>query len=135
MVAGDAGVVDEDVDLAELGEGLFDSGLDLVFVGYVDNEGGGLASGGGDGGDEFVELLAVAGGGGDGRAFAGEGQGAGVADALGRSGDQRYAACEFHGCSSSELELEISVRTWGTISGTLDYKRRGDKDVGNELRG
>jgi len=62
---------------------LFDSGLDLVFVGYVDNEGGGLASGGGDGGDEFVELLAVAGGGGDGRAFAGEGLGAGVADALG----------------------------------------------------
>jgi len=73
---------------------VFDSGLDLVFVRYVDNEGGRLGSGGGDGGDEFVELSRVAGGGGGCRAFAGRGPGRRVADALGRSGDAAAnAAC------------------------------------------
>ena len=48
LVAGDAGVVDQDVDFAELGDCGFDCGFNLVFVGYVERECGRLAACGGD---------------------------------------------------------------------------------------
>jgi hypothetical protein len=71
LVAGDAGVVDQDVDFAELGDGGFDGFLDLVFVGDVEGEGRGLAAGRGDFGDEVVEFFLSAGGDGYRRAFFG----------------------------------------------------------------
>jgi hypothetical protein len=54
-----------------LGDGGFDPDFDLFFVGYVEGEGGGFASGGGDFADQFVQLLLIAGGGGYGRSVAG----------------------------------------------------------------
>ena len=92
LVAGDAGVVDQDVDLAELGDGGLDGGFDLLFVGDVERKGGGLAAGGGDFGDQFVQLLLIARGGGHGGAVFGEAQGAGASDALRGAGDEGYAS-------------------------------------------
>ncbi len=89
MVAGDAGVVDEDVDFAELGDGGFHGGLDLLFVGDVESEGYRLAAGGGDFADQFVQFFLIARGYGYGGAVFGEAQGAGAAYALRGSGDQR----------------------------------------------
>ena len=62
LIAGDAGVVDQDIDLAELGDGGLDGGLDLLFVGDIESEGRGFAAGGGDFGDQFVELFLIASG-------------------------------------------------------------------------
>ena len=87
-VLGDAGVVDQDVDGAEVGEDGFGAGLDGVFAGDVEGEGFGGAAGGGDFGGDGFELVEIAGGEGDGGAVGGECEGAGAADALGGSGDE-----------------------------------------------
>ena len=92
LVAGDAGVVDQDVDFAELGDDGFDRGFDLLFVGDVESEGGGLAAGGGDFADQFVQFFLIASGYGHGRAVFGEAQGAGASDALRRAGDEGYSS-------------------------------------------
>ncbi len=62
LVARDAGVVDQDVDLAELGDRRLDGGLDLFLVVYVDGEGCGFAAGAANLIDQFVELFLIAGG-------------------------------------------------------------------------
>ena len=54
LVAGDAGIVDQDVDFAELGDDGFDGGFNLLFVGNVESECGCCAAGGGDFGDQFI---------------------------------------------------------------------------------
>ncbi len=87
LVARDAGIVDEDVDLAEAGDRRFDGGLHLVFVGDVHGEGGGFAAGGADRGGEFFQLLLIARRYGNAGSLTREVERAGVADALRGSGD------------------------------------------------
>ena len=72
LIAGDAGVVDQDVDLCRTGRWRFDGGLDLLFVGNIEGEGCGLAARGRDFADQFIQLLPIARGDGDRRAFPGE---------------------------------------------------------------
>src|SRR5579863_2338724 len=94
IVAGDAGVVDEDFDFGEAVEDGFGSGLDGVFAGEIEGEGGGLTADRGDFGGDFSEFGFIAGGKRDGSAGSGKLNGAGAADALGGAGDERDAAGE-----------------------------------------
>ncbi len=87
-VAGDSGVVDEDVDGTEVGEGGFGAVADGFFAGDVEGEGVSGSAGGVDGVGDFVELIQIAGGEGDGCSAAGEFEGAGTAYALGSSCNQ-----------------------------------------------
>ena len=81
-VFGDAGVVDEDVDGAEVGEDLFGGGLDGVFAGDVECVGAGGSAGGGNLGGYGFEFVEGASREGDGGAGFGEREGAGAADSL-----------------------------------------------------
>ena len=87
-VAGDSGVVDEDVDGTEVGEGGFGAVADGLFAGDVEGEGVCASSGGVDGVGDFVELVEIAGGESDGCSTMGEFEGAGTAYALGSSCNQ-----------------------------------------------
>jgi hypothetical protein len=87
-VAGDSGVVDEDVDGSEVCEGGFGAVADGLFAGDVEGESVGASSGGVDGVGDLVELVEIAGGEGDGSSAAGEFEGAGTAYALRGSGNQ-----------------------------------------------
>src|SRR5580692_6340401 len=82
LIASNSGVVNENVNFAELGDGGFNGRFDLLFIGDIDGEGNGFASGGGDFGDQFIELVLITRGDSNGRAFFGKAQGAGTADAL-----------------------------------------------------
>jgi hypothetical protein len=88
-VAGDAGVVDEDIDFTELGGNLLDRGADGVLGSHVEGKGGGLAAFGDDLGHHFLQLLFIARGQGHGCARFGQRDGAGAANSLGCSGNQR----------------------------------------------
>ena len=84
-VAGDAGVVDEDVNAAEVDNDRFGTLFDGVFAGDVEREGVGGASGCGDLSGYFGELVGVPGGERDGGSGGGEAEGAGAANSLGSS--------------------------------------------------
>ena len=95
--AGDAGVVHEDVDVAEVGERRLDHGF--VGLEVVDRRlvGGGPPAGGLDGAHGLlgrVGVLAVVDG--DGGAVLGQGQRDGPADAPAAAGDQRHPSVEAH---------------------------------------
>jgi hypothetical protein len=97
---GDAGIVDQDVDGAELVVGLLDHGGDGLAVGDVGGDGDGIAALGFDGiGDRggLVGSVAVV----DGDVGAGicEGQRDGGADAAGSAGDEGGAIGQGHGRS------------------------------------
>src|SRR5271170_262905 len=96
LVAGDAGVIDQDVDLAELADGGLDGGLDLPFVGDVEGKGRGLAACGGDLVHQIIQLVLITRGYGYCCAGAREFQCAGSSDALRCSGDERYASGKRH---------------------------------------
>src|SRR5208282_701348 len=81
LVAGDAGIVDQNVDLPELGDGGLDRGLDLLFIRDVDRKRGSFPAGGGDLVYQFVQLLVISRGDGNRRAFCGELQCAGSSNA------------------------------------------------------
>ena len=59
LVMGDAGIIHQNVDLAELTDGSLDRGLDLFLVANVHLENGGLTSGGGDLGANFAQFLLI----------------------------------------------------------------------------
>ena len=84
----DAGVVDQDVEMAVSLDGGVDDGLGVGGLGDVALDGDGLAAGGGDGLDDLVGA-GLAGGvvDDDGRAVGGQRLGDGGADALGGAGD------------------------------------------------
>ena len=90
-VAGDGGVVDQDVELAEFREDLLESGFDLRGVGDVHGDGEGFAAGGFDFGNERGQLFGVARGDGDFRAGRGQRDRGGAANALRGAGDD----CDF----------------------------------------
>jgi hypothetical protein len=73
----------------------------LLFVGYIQGEGGSLTSGGCDLRDKFFELALIAGSYGHGGACFREFQRASVADALRSAGYQRHASGESHSRISS----------------------------------
>jgi len=89
LVAGDAGVVDQDLQAAELGGDVLYGLLDAFFVGDVHLEAGGLATGGGNFFDHGGQLVFHDVGHGDRGAGLGQRQGNGAADALRRAGDER----------------------------------------------
>ena len=103
-VAGDAGVVDEDIDAAEVGDDGAGAVLDGVFAGDIERVGAGASAGaavgigcageGVDFADDLGELVGAAGGEGDGDAELGETDGAGATDSLGCSGDEGDAPGE-----------------------------------------
>ena len=111
----DAGVVDEDVEAAEVLDGGVDDALGLGGLGDVAADGDGLAAGGGDGGDDGVGA-GLAGGvvDDDGGAFGGERFGDGGADALGCAGDDCDFACELaHNCYPSfSTAMELLRISW-----------------------
>ena len=82
LIAGDAGIVHQDVDLAELRTGRLDRGLDLLFIGNVESEGRSLPARGGNFVNQFVQLLLITRGNGNRRARRGELQRAGSSNAL-----------------------------------------------------
>src|SRR5581483_2934974 len=94
LVASNAGVVDEDIDLSKLRERCLHAGLDLVFAGNVHGEAGGLRTGGTDVVSNRGQLLLVARGESHGGSGARQLQRAGAPNALGCSGDQGHTAGE-----------------------------------------
>lgn len=122
LVAGDAGVIDQDVDFAELADGCFHRRLNLLFVGDVESEGRGLAAYGGDLLDQFVQLLLITRGYGYRRARGGELQRAGSSYALRCSGDERYASGKRHWGLPMVL---TSLCCCLVFVGTWNYTRRG----------
>ena len=88
-VAGDAGVVDEDLDFAEAIEDGLGAGLDGVFAGHVEGEGSRLAAGRGDLRRHFGELGFVASRERDSCSGLCQLQRTGASNALAGSGDQR----------------------------------------------
>ncbi len=109
LVAGDAGVIDQNVDFAEAGDGGLDAGLDLLFTGHIDLEGFSLPTGTADLVGGFLQLLLIPRRQGHGGARFRQRQGAGAPDALRGAGHQRHTsvqpdaaisgACLRHGCS------------------------------------
>src|SRR5882757_7714240 len=89
-VAGDGGVVDQDVDLAEFFEDGFEPGLDLVDVGDVHFDGEGFPALGDDLLHKFGQLLLVPRGNGDLGAGFGEGVRSVAANALRRTRNDSY---------------------------------------------
>ena len=91
----DAGVVDEDVEAAEVLDGGVDDALGFGGLGDVATDGDGLATGGGDGDDDGVRA-GLAGGvvDDDGGAFGGERFGDGGSDTLGCASDDCDFTCE-----------------------------------------
>ena len=92
LVAGDAGIVDQDVDLAELGDGRLDRGFNLLFVADIEGEGGCFAVCGGDLIHQLIQLVLIARGHCDRGACRGELDCAGAADALRCSGNQCHSS-------------------------------------------
>ncbi len=99
-VARDAGIVDEDVDLAELCEDGLGGGIDGVFTGEIEREDLSRATGGTDFVGYGGQLIFAAGAEGDGGAVAGELERDGASDTLRSASDQSGAAVEFtHGAA------------------------------------
>ena len=88
-IAGDAGVVDQDIDFPKLVYCCFNAGFDLIFAGDIHLEGRGFASGSFDLVYRFGQLFLIARGQGHFCAGLGQRNGAGAADALRRAGDER----------------------------------------------
>jgi len=132
-----AGVVDEDVDLAEVGLDLGDKGGDAVEVGEV----------------VFVELAALALGGdlvedvrvalaaddGDVGASFGEADGHGFAKAAAGAGEEGYFAFEAehveHGCSWFSLVWLVAAQLVTQLEEHLDGVGLAGEQVGELLRG
>src|SRR5271157_523814 len=92
LIAGDAGVVDQDIYLAELRDGGFDRGLDLLFVADIESKCARLAARSADFTDHFVQLFLIPCGDRNSRAVFGKAQGAGASNALRGASDQRYSS-------------------------------------------
>jgi hypothetical protein len=107
-VLGDAGVVDEHVDTAELGLHRGDHGVDLGAVGDVDDEAQRPHAHGVAGGNRGVDALAPHVAGDDDRALARELQRRGQADALGGTGDDADLVLQSHGVVAVEASGEGS---------------------------
>ena len=120
--AGDAGVVDEDVEPAERGDGLLDDADALGGGAEVAVDGDGGAAGSGDLGDGRLGALAAAGiVEGDLRALAREGPGDALPDTHAGAGDQRGA--------SAEIRHVVLPPGWmrSIVRGSLCGKRAGRK--------
>ena len=85
LIAGDASVIDQNVDFAELRHRRFDAGLYLLFVRNVHDEGSSVATGSRDLSYQFVEFLTITRGYSYGCALPRQRSRAGMADALRRS--------------------------------------------------
>jgi hypothetical protein len=90
LVTRDAGVVHENVDLAELGDGGFDRRLDLLFVGDVEGEGRGLTAACGNLIYQLLQLLLIASGYNYRRASSGKFRRTGASNALRSAGHERH---------------------------------------------
>src|SRR5258708_5493260 len=99
-VAGDGGVVDEDIDLAEFFEDGFEAGFDLVDVGDVHFYGEGFAALGNNFLDEFGKFFLVASGDGNFGPGFGERVRRVAADALRRTRDHSYFILQIKHLSS-----------------------------------
>ena len=100
LVAGDGGVVDEDIDAAELFERLGEARLDLLFARHVHRDGQRLAAALLDFPFERGELVRAARRQHQARAVLGEQQGRGAADALRRPGDNGDSLLDGHEAAS-----------------------------------
>src|SRR5258708_4048300 len=115
LVASDAGIVHQEVDLANLGERRLDSRLHLLFVRHVDDENRGFASRRRNLDDQFVKFLPIARRYRDGCALPRQRQGAGMTDTLRRSCNQRAPPLELHACSLGSQEariINVAVAQW-----------------------
>src|ERR1700722_18380440 len=92
--SGDAGVVDEQRDRAELFRGSFDDAFDVAAFRHVACDSKRAASGRFDFARDLIELGFVARGESDSGAFGGEAQGDAFANAAARAGDQGDLSCE-----------------------------------------
>jgi hypothetical protein len=113
LVAGDAGIVHQDVNLVELGDRGFNGGLDLLFIGDVESERCRLSAGRGNFVYQLIQLVLIARGDGDCRARRGESQRAGPSDALRRACDQRHPSGkghEFFSSVAAKPDLKIFPR-------------------------
>ena len=101
----DAGVVDEDVEVAEVLDGCVDEALSLSGLRDIATDGDGFATGGCDGGDHIVRT-SLAGGvvDDDGGALRGERFGDGGSDTLGCAGDD----CDFT-CELAHIYIPLSL--------------------------
>ena len=96
LVAGDAGVVDQDIDLAEVRKSGLDCGFHVVFGCDIHLESGGVAACGFDLFDHGGEFFFIARAERDGVSGFSEGDGAGTSDALRCAGDEGGALRVWH---------------------------------------
>ena len=115
LIAGDAGIVDQNVDLAEARDHGLRDGLDLLFIADVELERRRLAAFAVDLVGQLLQLLLIAGAQRHLRARLGQHQRARAANALRRSGYQRDPA--FNSCHEASLETK------------QDYNYREVKDL------
>ena len=117
-VLGDPGVVDEDVEAAQLVDGLLDHRLGLLVVGDVARDRGGLAALFLDRGHDLFGLgLAGSVVDADRGALGGERLGHGAADAPGAARNERNLAFELHPREPPELVLTLTLKPGDSHSG------------------
>ena len=96
LVIGNGGIIDQDIDAAEIRDHRFYGGDDLGFFGDVADIGFGLAAGTGNVSDDFVAAGFVHIDDGDRRAFRGQELGHRFADIAASTGDDGDTVCKFH---------------------------------------
>src|SRR4029077_16863710 len=107
LIACNPGVVDQDVDLAELGKHRFTGGLDLRFIADVNREGRSFPACPGNFPYQFIKLLLIARRQGDRSPCTRQLQRATPPNSLRRAGDQRNSAGNIHGFSSGAEKPEL----------------------------
>src|SRR4029077_18088848 len=123
-----AGVVHEDVEVAEVLDGCVHEALSLGGLRDIATDGDGFATGGGDGGDHSIRT-SLAGGvvDDDGGAFGGERFGDGGSDTLGCAGDDCDFTCEL---AHIYIPFSVSVDQFAASRWT----RRRKRFMSSELR-
>src|ERR1700736_3472173 len=107
LIACDPGVVDQNVDLAELSHRRFAGGLDLLFIADVNREGRRFPACPGNLLYQLIKLLLIARRQGDSSPSTGQLQRATPPNSLRRASDQRNSAGNIHGFSSGTEKREL----------------------------